>query len=54
MNTSLPSALVRAYLAALGQIAAHVQQGLGKTKKPEGPPPRRRASDRNATAPQTR
>ena len=54
MNTSLPSALVRAYLAALGQIATHVQQGLVKDKKPAGPPPRRRASDRDATAPQTR
>ncbi len=55
MNTSFPSALVRAYLAALGQIAAHLPLGLANSQqKPAGPPPRRRRSDRNPSSPQTR
>jgi hypothetical protein len=54
MNTSFPSTLVRAYLAALGQIAAHLPLGLvNSQQKPAGPPPRRRRSD-HASAPPNR
>jgi hypothetical protein len=55
MNTSFPSALVRAYLAALGQIAAHLQPGrVPRQQQPAGPHPGRRSGDRNASSPQNR
>ena len=55
MNNSFPSAIVRAYLAALGQITAHLQQGYVKRQQePAGPPPKRRSSDRYPPTPYTR
>ncbi len=55
MNTSFPSALVRAYLAALGQVAAHLPQGyVSRQQQVAGPSPQRRAGDGDAPVPQTR
>ncbi len=54
MNTSFPIALVRAYLAALGQITAHTQHRPGKGEEKISASPNRRSTDRDASAPQPR
>ncbi len=54
MNTSFPSVLVRAYLAALGQVTAHRQHGQVKREESISGPPKRRSSDREAAPPQPR